>query len=47
MMQENVLKDKTFRFAVRIVKLYRHLCDTKKSTCCQNRFYVVGHRLER
>ena len=30
MMQENVLKDKTFRLAVRIVKLYRHLCDTKK-----------------
>ena len=30
MKQKNVLKDKTFRFAVRIVKLYRYLCETKK-----------------
>ena len=29
-MKENVLKDKSFRFAVRIVNLYRYLCDTKK-----------------
>jgi four helix bundle protein len=29
-MKENVLKDKSFRFAVRIVNLYRYLCDQKK-----------------
>ena len=29
-MRENVLLDKSFGFAVRIVKLYKYLCDTKK-----------------
>ena len=29
-MKENVLKDKSFKFAVRIVKLYKYLCDEKK-----------------
>ena len=29
-MKENVLKDKSFRFAVRIVNLYKFLCDKKK-----------------
>lgn len=29
-MKENVLKDKSFRFAIRIVKLYKYLCDEKK-----------------
>ena len=28
--KESVLKNKSFRLAVRIVNLYRHLCDTKK-----------------
>lgn len=26
----NVLKDKSFRFAIRVVNLYKHLCDEKK-----------------
>ena len=30
MKKENVLKSKSFRFAVRIVKLYKYLCDGKK-----------------
>ena len=30
MAKESVLKDKSFRFAVRIVNLYRYLCETKK-----------------
>jgi len=29
-MKENVIKDKSFAFALRIVKLYQFLCDTKK-----------------
>ena len=29
-MKENILKDKSFRFAIRIVKLYKYLCDEKK-----------------
>ncbi|MDI6752424.1 MAG: four helix bundle protein [bacterium] len=29
-MKESVLKNKSFRFAVRIVNLYKHLCDEKK-----------------
>ncbi|MEI7831139.1 MAG: four helix bundle protein [Prolixibacteraceae bacterium] len=29
-MKENVLKDKSFTFAVRIVNLYKFLCDQKK-----------------
>ena len=29
-MKENIVKVKSFSFAVRIVKLYRHLCETKK-----------------
>ncbi len=30
MMKENVIKEKSFAFALRIVKLYKYLCDTKK-----------------
>ena len=29
-MKENVLKNKCFAFAIRIVKLYQYLCDKKK-----------------
>ena len=29
-MRENILKDKSFRFAVRIVNLYKQLCDERK-----------------
>ena len=29
-MRENILKDKSFRFAVRIVNLYKYLCAEKK-----------------
>ena len=29
-MKENILVDKSFAFAVRIVKLYKYLCDSKK-----------------
>ena len=29
-MNDNILVDKSFKFAVRIVKLYKYLCDSKK-----------------
>ncbi|GHS95029.1 hypothetical protein AGMMS50239_06710 [Bacteroidia bacterium] len=29
-MKKSVLKEKSFKFAVRIVNLYKHLCDEKK-----------------
>lgn len=29
-MRENVVKTKSFAFAVRVVKLYQHLCEQKK-----------------
>ena len=29
-MKESILKDKSFRFAVRIVNLYKYLCEDKK-----------------
>ena len=29
-MKKSVLKDKSFRFAVRIVNLYKYLCEEKK-----------------
>lgn len=30
MKNDNILVDKSFKFAVRIVKLYKYLCDSKK-----------------
>ncbi|MDR2813511.1 MAG: four helix bundle protein [Prevotellaceae bacterium] len=29
-MKQNILKEKSFKFAVRVVNLYKHLCDEKK-----------------
>ena len=29
-MNENIIKEKTFAFAIRIVKLYKYMCDDKK-----------------
>ncbi|MEO5581714.1 MAG: four helix bundle protein [Saprospiraceae bacterium] len=29
-MKENLVKNKSFAFAVRVVKLYKYLCETKK-----------------
>ena len=39
-MDNNVLVDKSFQFAVRVVKLYRYLCDDKKE-------YVLSKQLLR
>lgn len=39
-MKENVIKEKSMDFAVRIVKLYQHLCDKKKE-------YILSKQLLR
>jgi len=39
-MKDNIILDKSFDFAVRIVKLYKHLCDDKKE-------YVLSKQLLR
>lgn len=40
MMKENIIRDKSFAFAVRIVSLYKHLVDGKKE-------YVISKQLLR
>ena len=39
-MNENILVDKSFTFAIRVVKLYKYLCDDKKE-------YVLSKQLLR
>ena len=39
-MKENVLKDKSFMFAIRIVKLYKYLCEEKQE-------YIMNKQLMR
>ncbi|NSW44634.1 MAG: four helix bundle protein [Bacteroidales bacterium] len=39
-MTENVIKNKSFAFAIRVVKLYQFLCETKKE-------YVISKQLLR
>ena len=39
-MNENILVDKSFAFAIRVVKLYKYLCDDKKE-------YVLSKQLLR
>ncbi len=37
-MKENVLLDKSFKFAIRVIRLYKYLCDDKKE-------YVLSKQL--
>ena len=39
-MEENVVKEKTFTFAIRVVKLYKYLCSDKKE-------YILSKQLLR
>lgn len=39
-MKDNIVLDKSFTFAIRVVKLYKHLCDDKKE-------YVLSKQLLR
>ena len=38
MKTDNIIVDKSKAFAVRTVKLYQHLCNEKKSLCCQSNY---------
>lgn len=41
-MRENVLKTKSFAFSVRVVKLYRYLCENKKEFVLSKQFLRSG-----
>lgn len=45
-MKENVVKDKSFAFAIRIVKLYKYLVEEKKEFVFQNNYFVPVLLLE-
>ena len=42
-MKDNIILEKSFAFAVRIVKLYKYFCDEKKNILCLSSFYEVVH----
>lgn len=39
-MRDNIILDKSFEFAIRVVKLYKYLCDEKKE-------YILSKQLLR
>jgi hypothetical protein len=39
-MKDNIILEKSMNFSVRIVRLYKYLCDEKKNILCQNNFCV-------
>lgn len=39
---DNAIKDKSKAFAIRIVRLYRYLCDEKKNGFFQSNSYAVA-----
>jgi four helix bundle protein len=41
-MEENIIKNKSFDFAVRIVKLNQYLCDTKKELVLSKQLLKSG-----
>ena len=41
-MKENVIKDKSFAFALRIVKLYKFLCESKKEYVLSKQLLRIG-----
>ena len=45
MEKRNVIKEKSFLFAIEIVSLYKVLAE-RNSLFYQNKFYVLGHQLE-
>lgn len=41
-MKENIVKDKSYAFAIRVVKLYKYLIDTKKEFVLSKQFLRSG-----
>ena len=44
MKEVNVVADKSFRFAVRVVNLYKFYVRNGKNLFCQNSYFEVGRR---
>jgi len=40
-MKNNIVQEKSKKFALRIIDLYKHLSNEKKNTLCQNNFLDV------
>lgn len=38
-MKENVLIDKSKDLALRIIRMYKYLCDEKKNLSCRSKYY--------
>lgn len=47
MKTENVIQEKSYAFAIRIINLYRYLTEKKVNMFCQNNYYGVELLLER
>ena len=45
MKTDNIIAEKSKSFALRIIKLYKHLCDEKKNMYCQNKFFEAEQAL--
>ena len=43
---DNVIVEKSFKFAVRIVKLYKYLCNNKKEFVLSKQLLRLEHQLE-
>lgn len=46
MKKDNIIQQKSFAFAIRIVNLYKYLTTEKKNLFFQNNFWGVEHPLE-
>lgn len=40
-MKQSILKDKSKLFALRVIRLYKYLCEEKKNTFFQNNYLEV------
>ena len=45
MKSDNIIQEKSFAFAIRIVNLYKYLTNEKKSLFFQNKYLKVEHQL--
>jgi hypothetical protein len=43
--KDNIIKSKSYKFALRIIKLYRYLCDEKKNMLYLNNYLDAEHLL--
>ncbi len=43
--KDNIIKNKSYKFALRIIKLYKYLSEEKKSIFFQNNYLEAGLQL--